>query len=360
MQSIQNISLIKDIVTLPKDFLIDICNHIGLPNDGTTNDLSSRIWESISGDREVQNEALSIVKSRILSGRTTVTWYKAEDNLVGVRDLIIQSVDFNPFEVVNLPDRETLTDTPVLFAAAEGKDETEYYLRFIHKSGVVRDYYSDVETRPITKITTVYVNEKQGIVEVRDDNKIAKAITSVLFKILRQEKFMEQHRVLAPFGEDVEKLADELQGAVIDTISKPEYLLEEFSDEQAEATVKILAALDEFFGENDLEKLRQNLEKAQEIFGENLLETPFTAIILAGLEKVSMGSQKELRGQPLYDFLRPYLQHQTGFIRFPFSDPETGITENYTIRVGLKVNSIYFVTPATENVMNYVREKILI
>ncbi|MGX7835797.1 hypothetical protein ACWKSR_11665, partial [Campylobacter fetus subsp. venerealis] len=69
---------------------------------------------------------------------------------------------------------------------------------------------------------------------------------------------------------------------------------------------------------------------------------------------------KELRGQPLYDFLRPYLQHQTGFIRFPFREPETGTVEEYTIRVGLRVNSIYFVTPATENVMNYVRERIII
>ncbi|MCY7563792.1 hypothetical protein ABEX69_06730 [Bacillus safensis] len=360
MHSIQNISLIKDIVTLPKDSLVDICKQIGLPTDGTLNDLSSRIWEKIKGDKVVQDEALSVVKSRILSGRTTVTWYKAQDELLGAKNLIISSLDFNPFETVNLPDRSELTNEPVLFAAADGNNHNEYYLRFIYKSGDVRDYYSEVETRPLTKMCTVYMNEEKGIVEIRTDHKAAKEITTVLFRMLRQEKFMEQQRVLAPFGDDVEKLADALNGEVIDTISKPEYLLEEFSVEQAEATVNILAALDEFFGENDLEQLRQNLEQAQEVFGENLLETPFTAIILTGLEKVSMGSHKELRGQPLYDFLRPYLQHQTGFIRFPFREPETGTVEEYTIRVGLKVNSIYFVTPATENVMNYVRERIVI
>jgi hypothetical protein len=71
-----------------------------------------------------------------------------------------------------------------------------------------------------------------------------------------------------------------------------------------------------------------------------------------------MGSKKELRGQPLYDFLRPHLQHQTGFIRFSF--PEDGVMQPYTIRVGTKANSIVFVTPATENVINHVRQKILI
>lgn len=331
-----------------------------MPTEGTISDLSSRIWEEIKGDREVQDEVLSVVKSRILSGKTTVTWYKAEGSLLGAKDLIINNLSFNPFQTVNLPDRNELTNEPVLFAAAEGSNESEYYLRFIYKSGVVRDYYSEVETRPLTKMCTVYVNEEKGIVEIRADHKASKEITSVLFNLLRQENFMEQQRVLAPFGDDIEKLADALDGEVIDTISKPEYLLEEFSDEQEEATVNILAALDEFFGENDLEKLSHNLEQAQKTFGENLLETPFTAIILTGLQKVSMGSNKELRGQPLYDFLRPYLQHQTGFIRFPFKEPETGTVEQYTIRVGTSVNSIYFVKPATENVMNYVRERIVI
>jgi hypothetical protein len=361
MLTIQNICLIKDIVGLPKDTLKDICTNSGLPTDGTVNDLALRIWEHIRENRVNQNNALENVKNRILAGKTAVTWYSSvvEGALRDAKQVIIESSPFNPFEEVVLPQIENLTKTPVLIGAASGDTESEYYLRFIYKSGVIRDYYRDVEARPVTKLCTVYVNEENGIVEVRSEPKVAKEIASSLFKLLRQRTFMEQYEVLAPYGDDVEKLADALEGEVIDTSSKPEEsILEGFQTEQAEAIVDILTALDSYFSEQDIDSLRENLSKAQEIFGDNILNTPFTAIILAGLQKVSMGSDRELRGQPLYDFLRPYLQHQTGFIRFSF--PENGVLQQYTIRVGLRTNSIFFVSPATENVIKYVREKIIL
>ena len=215
-------------------------------------------------------------------------------------------------------------------------------------------------SRPAPKMCTVYIDEEKGIVEVRAEPRVAKGIAETLFSIIRQRAFMEQHEVLAPFGHDVENFADALNGEVIDTSSKPEILLEDFTTEQAEAIVDILSALDEYFSEEDIVTLQSNLTAANEVFGDSLLETPFTAVILAGLQKVSMGSDKELRGQPLYDFLRPYLQHQTGFIRFPFPQDTEDEGESYTIRVGLKANSIVFVSPATEEVINFVRQNIII
>lgn len=361
MLTIQNISLIKDIVGLPKETLKDICNNSDLPTEGTATDLAFRIWEAIRESQEAQNRILESVSSRILAGKTAITWYDSVDEgaLRGARQTIIEHTPFNPFESVVLPPIDELTNVPILIGGAVGNNENEFYLRFIYKSGVVRDYYRDVESRPITKVCTVFIDENSGIVEVRAEPKVAKEIASGLFELLHQRTFMEQRRVLAPFGDNIENLADALNGEVIDTDSKPEEtLLDDFATEQAEAIVDILAGLDSYFNEQDIESLQENLSKAHEVFGDDLLGTPFTAIILAGLQRVSMGSNRELRGQPLYDFLRPHLQHQTGFIRFSY--PQNGVVQSYTIRVGLKTNSIVFVSPATEEVINYVRERIIL
>ncbi|MEH7046825.1 hypothetical protein V7055_25935 [Bacillus thuringiensis] len=359
MNTIQNLAMIKDLVNLPKDILTEICTDADLSTEGTAKDLAGRIWGRIREDKELQNTVLESVKGKIVAGKTSVTWYSTTNgNLFGAKELIAQNGgSFNPFETVVIPSRDTVTSTPVLIGAAQGDAEHEYYLRFIYKYGVGFDYYRDMVPFPKTRLCTVYINEEKGIVEIRAEPKVAKEIASTIFTLINQRTFMEQCRVLAPFGNNVEEFADELEGEVIDTSSKPEYLLEDFTHEQADAIVDILTALDDFFTDEDIEVLQENLEHAKEIFGDNLLETPFTAIILAGLQKVSMGSDKELRGQPLYDFLRPYLQHQTGFIRF--SQPDNGVMQPYTIRIGLRAHSIFFVSSASEGVINYIREKII-
>ncbi|EPY7701422.1 hypothetical protein [Bacillus paranthracis] len=360
MNTIQNLAMIKDLVNLPKDVLKEICLNSNLSTEGIGKDLANRIWERVRESKELQNSALEIVKDKIVAGKTSVTWYNTttSGNLIGAKDLIIRNNNrFNPFERVIIPQLEAVTSTPVLIGAAHGDTEHEYYLRFIYKYGVGFDYYRDMVSYPKTRLCTAYINEQKGIVEVRAEPKVANEIAATIFALINQRTFMEQFKVLAPFGEDVEKFADALDGEVIDTSSKPDVLLDDFSNEQAVATVDILGALDDFFATDDIESLKENLVHAQEIFGENLLETPFTAIILAGLQKVSMGSDKELRGQPLYDFLRPYLQHQSGFIRFSY--PENGVLQSYTIRVGLKANSIFFVSAANESVINYIRDKII-
>jgi len=63
-------------------------------------------------------------------------------------------------------------------------------------------------------------------------------------------------------------------------------------------------------------------------------------------------------GSPLYDTLRPYLQHQGGFIKF--NRPVNGVEKSFTIRVGLTSDSIYFTTPATEEVIEFVRNQVII
>lgn len=157
-------------------------------------------------------------------------------------------------------------------------------------------------------------------------------------RAINQTISLNHSTLLAPFGNNVENFADALNGKLIDATSKPELLLENFTEEQAQAVVDILIALENYFEEDDIEQLQTCLQDANIKFGAHIATVPFRALILTGMEKVGMGSLRELRGMPLYDCFKPFLQHQGGYITFPFT--HAGIQRAYTIRVGLTTNSI--------------------
>lgn len=163
---------------------------------------------------------------------------------------------------------------------------------------------------------------------------------------------------MAPFADNVGELADSLGGTLNETVAKPEFILENLTEDQVKAIVNILQALDSYFIESDINILDDELRQANEAFGDHLLAVPFAATIISGMEKLGIGvSDGDVRSLALYDYVRPYLQHQGGFIKFKAL--ENGVEKEFTIRVGLTTNSIYFNTPATENVLKFVRERVI-
>lgn len=361
MLTIQNISLLNDIIRLPRESLQEISADLNLPTDCSVTEMAEKIWIGIYQNPELQNRVLDQHRHKILCGKTSVTWYSLPNGaLNGAKQLIIENSGFNPFQVLNIPPADELTSTPVLISAAPGDSDAEYYLRFMYKSGVSRHFHgAQLDLRPNSGVKTVYVNEDTGCIEVRTDAKASGKFASNLASLIRQHITMTQINFLVPFGNDIERIADALGGELIDAVAKPELLLEDFTQDQANGVVSILSALDAFFEQEDIDVLQDSLQAARTIFGDEMLAIPFTALILNGLEKVGMGvTGRDLRGLPLYDFLKPHLQNQGGFIHFEL--PENGVMQSYTIRVGLKTNSIYFMTPATENAINHVREHIII
>lgn len=361
MLTVQNIALISDLVRLPKDILRDVCTNINLPSEGTMEELAERIWSRISRDRHLQDDALEACKGRLFGGKTAICWYALDTDgeLNGLKDLIVENLGYNPFEQQNFPHNDDITTTPILISGAPGDTEREYYLRFIHKTGVVRNFYgTEMTLRPKTSITTMYVNESTKCLEIRSDPKTADKVAKSFAALINQTIALGQQDIMAPFGHSAEKIADTLGGELFDADAKPEYILANFSEEHAQAVVQILGTLDNYFADDNVAVLQEGLEQAKENFGAEHLAVPFTALILNGLDKIGMGvNGRDLRGLPLYDFLKPYLQPQGGHIKFPMNDD--GVTTEHTIRVGLKTNSIVFATPATESVIGYVRERLV-
>jgi len=190
MLTIQNIALINDIVRLPKESLQEICADINLPTDGTVTELAESIWTIISTDLERQNRALEAYRNKVLCGKTSVTWYHLSTggSLDGARQQIINNCGFNPFEEINIPPAEQLTSTPVLISAAPGTIESEYYLRFMYRSGVSRYFYgATMQLLPKSNVRTVYVNEATGCIEVRTDAKASGKFATSLARLINQE-----------------------------------------------------------------------------------------------------------------------------------------------------------------------------
>jgi len=359
MNTLTDIVFLTDIVKLPKETLKEICTDLNLDDSGSSLELSTRIWEQIRQDRQNRTQSLQNSKGKLLAGQTSITWYQLEDleSLRGIRDIISTNAGFDVFETVNVPSLHDLTTEPILIAGAMGEHEGQYYLRFMYKSGVRREYYlTDVTTAPKSETTTVFLDENTGLIEVRADARKSDKVAKAFAGLINQQITLEQ--VIAPFAINIEEIADKLGGDLIDVTSKPEFILEDFTDEQGKAVVDIITALDEYLKTQDSEKLIVSLNEANEAFDDEHLTVPFAALILNGMEKVGLGGERELRGLSLYDSLNPYLQHQGGFIRFKARD--NGVDKLYTIRIGLTTKSIYFTTSATEEVIDFVRRNVII
>lgn len=356
MNKIVDIIFFPDLIKLPKESLKEICTDLRLDSSGTSYDLAQRIWDYVATQNR---ERLELVENRLLSGKTSVTWFNVE-NLEALQELkqILLNEEEHLFENVLTVEANDLTSEPKLIAAAE-VSENEILLRYVYNSGNRRSISgTEVYITPKSEITTAYVNLQEGIVEVRTDAKNAIKIGSAITQKIGAEIVLQQQRILAPFGNDVEQIANALNGELIDATSTPELDFQNFTEDQARTILEILNALNAYFDDEDDHELIESLKGASETFGDHLLTAPFTALILNGMERVGMRTNVgDLRGQPLYDTLRPYLQHQGGFIKFNF--PINGVDKSFTIRVGLTTDSVYFTTPATEEVIGYVRDNLV-
>jgi len=352
---VPNIAMWEDLISLPKPQLKDICIDLGLSEKGSVDELCDRIWQHISPNSELQIQALGKSKEYLLGGKTSITWFTFDEELTGLKNKIVEELKEDIFNKMVVPSGESITADPVIFSGAIGNSADEYYIRFIQRIGNTRNVYvNQISYRPRTATTTVYFDERKKFLEVRAEPKRANKIAQSIARLLKQQISMEQVKVAAPYGYSAERIADALNGELFDAKAKPELLLENFNEEHAAAVVEILRAIDNYFDNEDIGALSSSLESTKEKFGEEYLKVPFAALIVNGLDKIGMGvSERDLRGMPFYDYFKPHLQPQGGYIRFP--QVKDGLTTYHTIRIGLTTNSVQFVTPATESVIGYVR-----
>ncbi|KOS64689.1 hypothetical protein FJQ98_14480 [Lysinibacillus agricola] len=355
MNTIKSLIFPQDLTRLNKTLLKEVCHKMTLESTGNVNDLASRVWDAFE---HIEDDVFKKISNNIFSGPVSLAWYQTtnQNGLTGLKQSIIDKMPFNPFETVITPNSESVPIEPTIIAAAGIESSQAYYLRFIHRTGVNVDYFLTNRREYIKhEITTVYIDEIKGILEVRASSTVAKKIIAELAKIVDIKYEFKQYDFLEKYGGSLEPLADVLQGKLIDATGRPAGLVNTFEETQGQSIVSILSAIDEYYTNGELSVLEQNLN-SEDITG--ILETtPFTLLLLSGLETIGLGSIRELRGLPLYNYLEPYLSKQKGSILFEHS--VGGVVQEYSIRIGITTKTFKFNVFASEHVLDYIREKLI-
>lgn len=340
----------KDLNKLSTNSLREICGAMGLDNTGLKGTMINEIWSNFE---KIEGQALDKLRNEVLAGKTAITWFHHIDggHFKGLREKIISSLDFNPFNDLRIKPINELGVIPEIIGAIDTESEYQYFVRFMHRGSVVDNYHAG-ENQPIikTETTTVFIDEENGIIECRADQTRSNKVIKAFGELVGLSTVIDQYKLLS--GSSIEKICDDLEGRLFDTVGKPELEIDAFSDEHAKAIVDVLAAIDTYYKDFDGQVMLQSLKEAN--LDEEYGELPFTSMLLSGLQTVGLGSIGELRGLPLYDYLDPYLQKQHGSIIFKLG------TNEFSIKVGKKTQNIFFNNLSNEEVIKLLREKLVI
>lgn len=353
---LRKIIIFPDVAKLPKRNLNDMATDLDLDASGTAFDLSKRVWDYVTSETSKQ-DIYSKHNNILLAGRTSVSWFTC-DNLTELTTKIEEKENKNPFEERIPYDTEDFDSTPRLRSAAR-IDENSYFLRFIYKDGTRRIMGEDIQILPTSNTATVYIDENKGIIEIRARPGDAQKIAEVIAGYLNQSLSLNKEDFIKPFGYDLEKLADELDGTLSESKASPEMWLDPYAVTENDAILEILNALDNYFDKKDIGELQEKLDSSLAVLGEELTEIPFIAIILAGMGNVGLKvNEDDLRSTAFYQLLKPYLQTSGGNIQFNVDI--NGMGTPYTIQVGVETKTIYFRSnTTTEEVIQFVRDRII-
>lgn len=349
--------ILTDIIKLPKEDIKDICIESGLDDSANTIELARNIWR-YADTPEKKEKLFKPYYHKFFAGQTSITWYRC-DNLKGLSERIVQKEKINPFEKKIPYNKGEISTVPKLRGASK-ITPNKYFLRLIYKDGTKKHFTGeDIEILPSETTATVYVDEEEGLIEVRAKSIDAQKIAEVISGYINQQLSLYRQDFIKPFDYNLDIIAETLEGVLYESKASPELWMDNCGYEENQAILKVLSALDEYFANNDIGALQDQLDTARQILGDELLESPFIAVILAGMGNVGLKvDEKDLRNTAFYQMLKPYLHPSGGYIRFNVT--ENGLTQEFSISIGMNTKSIYFKSKSTtENVIKAVRDKLI-
>lgn len=358
MHTIKDIMLIQDLFKMNISTLKDIATDLNI--DDTTLNKHELVMRIYLDKNHFNLETISKIENRILATKATaVSWYRLDSGLTTgeFRRLIQRASSFDPFTEMNPIQENDVTTTPELLFGSTGLATNGTFLRYIYKSGVrYEPTTTAIKTTTRTAIATVYFDSDKGILEIRGDTRKAPEVVRKVAHSLGLQITMEP--IKNPFEQEMGSIADQLNGQLTEATSKPELYFKDFSEDEMVSVVNVLKALDEYMQTKDTTVLETHLQNASDSFMQGEAIVPFANLVLSGMETVGMAGSSEIRSLPLFSYLNPYLQHQGGFIKFPFVIES--VEETFTIRIGINSKSVVFVSQVTEGVIDFVRSRVII
>lgn len=352
-----------DLRSLPHATIKDIAIALGKDTNGSTkNRLVESIWEEIKDNREIRNEILRDYVGELYTNKVTLSYYKA-GSFKGLKNKIIEREGRKVIDGNLLVNEEAINTIPKLHSIAEDSGEFFKENCFIAKYLYQDGYYNIPTTdgnQQIKRIRTLtaYIDEDNGILEVRAPKDIAKKVASSLAGYYEDNREVYNLSILGNHEGNSENLAKTLDGYLLESSGEPTLALNEVTDEQVLAIKSILNSIDSGLSEStdeiDYEKI---IYEAKEILFSEQDPVPFLALILAGLDKVSLKTFVDsLLSNPLYSSLSPYLTNKGGYIRFEAQ--YKNITSPYTIQVATTSNTIYFPGNTNEIAIDKLRKAV--
>lgn len=352
-----------DLRSLPHATIKDIAIALGKDTNGSTkNRLVESIWKEIKDNREIRNEILRDYVGELYTNKVTLSYYKA-GSFKGLKNKIIEREGRKVIDGNLLVNEEAINTIPKLHSIAEDSGEFFKENCFIAKYLYQDGYYNIPTTdgnQQIKRIRTLtaYIDEDNGILEVRAPKDIAKKVASSLAGYYEDNREVYNLSILGNHEGNSENLAKTLDGYLLESSGEPTLALNEVTDEQVLAIKSILNSIDSGLSEStdeiDYEKI---IYEAKEILFSEQDPVPFLALILAGLDKVSLKTFVDsLLSNPLYSSLSPYLTNKGGYIRFEAQ--YKNITSPYTIQVATTSNTIYFPGNTNEIAIDKLRKAV--
>lgn len=351
MSEIKDLIFNPDLIGIKTEYLESIAQQYDIKTQNEDLELAVELWKKMQNSSDLKQEISDKIQDYVFAGKTSVTWF-----------LFFNARQYFNIEAVNKvfsrPNENEITNTPCLLGLAEMKKDV-YLARFLIKVKDERRVSGyDFIRIPVYDYPTAIISLKNDFIEVRAEPKTVSKVIG----------YIKQHLINSPDAnikqienfteETIAEWTQELKGNLIETHSHPERLLENMSDIQVKSVIEVLTALNEYFVSANIDYLEEKLKEVHKLFGD-LSSIPFLALILVGMDRITMGTVKgeDLRKKALYKLLLPHIKHAKGYIQIPVV--ENGITKLYTIRIGIGTKSVFFISAATESAIEIVRKQVL-
>lgn len=298
-------------------------------------------------------EANKIVSEKILAGQISVKWFKYRYYDEFTKEDLISRLESEELGYnTDIEDRILLNIENNIFSIV--KNENIYTLKVFISDGYKR-INNGIESRreAVVKSVIINIDIDNCWIEIRANEERCKKINRILEASLGIPNIQEIS-VLNNYN-NINELKDSLvNGFYLKYKAIPSEEIE-LTEDDGVAIATIIKSIDEYFNDKNRKKLLDSLEKLDyDTEGLSL-----SSILLAGIDNVGMkirnNSERDVSKQSLYTILKDDLIEDSSYIRF--SIVPNGV--QYTMQVGMKTNSIVFRSSVTEDVINYIRNKII-
>lgn len=346
----------SDIARLPRTSLQAMARTLGIPTDISMPQMATQIWSRIRNDTVLKRDILSQHVDNLFAGRTSAAWFTlSADSFGQLREALAAHGLFDA------PIKRRDANAPETALGAAESAEGNIYLRCLVNEGQKsRVSGTQLITQDDTTLVTVVFFPNDHLVEIRASGRVVSRMASFLSRLLSLESEVALSRIRFDGSFSIEALSDQLGGHLIEARSMPHEIVQAMGEEGQHVIGKVFEAIDSYYQSEDVRVLQEALEDARTTLatmGIDPVEIPFLTIVLAGMERIGVRASIDVRRQPLFSALRDYVAYRQGWIRFPFV--VDGIDQEFTIKIGLTTDTVYFITPAPEPVIAFTRNKVL-